>query len=205
MRAYSDNGRPYFYNIRTGDSRWQRPEPKGVAASSNAGARRRAAPPAAPSLDETSHSTAAKVALPQQPNPKPRPLDPNRALYSHLLTSLLWYRGSTGNGLDAGRSGAGWFYLDKVGQVHGPFESSMMRAWLRGGFFNNQLPVRYGLPALSKEEQERVLHQFLPIECYFPSDADAFPPVTRESMVKALQGLRQRLLAGRERPLGLQV
>ena len=81
----------------------------------------------------------------------------------------------------------------------------MMRAWLRGGFFNNQLPVRYGLPAVSKEEQESVLHQFLPIECYFPNDVEAFPPVTRESMVKALQGLRQRLLAGKERPLGLQL
>ncbi len=90
--------------------------------------------------------------------------------------------------------------------MHGPFEPSMMRAWLRGGFFTERLPVRYGLPAASEAEADKLLPQFLPIECYFPRGlgVEPFPPVDRAAMVRALQGVRQRLLGGLERPLGTQ-
>eukprot|EP00750_Incisomonas_marina_P013379 INCI17304.1.p1 GENE.INCI17304.1~~INCI17304.1.p1 ORF type:complete len:802 (+),score=154.06 INCI17304.1:1836-4241(+) len=241
MRAYSDNGRPYFYNIRTGESRWKRPDSEALrnaqgravtdlrAALDSASARAVGAGSSVEaggggSSNGETHPESGEEEKRQDGqsghgrqsawsssgsgearSPAPQHLEPHQALYAQLLTSLLWYRGSTGNGLDGGSGGgAGWFYLDKVGQVHGPFEPSMMRAWLRGGFFNEKLPVRYGLPATSEADQARLLHQFLPIECYFPKGIEAFPPVTREAMVKALQGVRQRLLGGLERPLGVE-
>ena len=218
MRAYSDNGRPYFYNIRTGESKWRRPDEAARQQAQQQAVdtlRSNMTPAGNMSLAEQHGLTMPRTGqreltpMPTQSQGKKSATDPNRALYSQLLSTLLWYRGSVGNDMDAsnaaGTAGAGWFYLDKVSQVHGPFEPSMMRAWLRGGFFNSKLPVRYGLPATSEEDQQRLLHQFLPIECYFPKGVEPFPPVNRAAMVRALRGVRQKLMQGTSRQLGPQL
>jgi hypothetical protein len=208
MRAYSDNGQPYFYNIRTGISRWRRPEPPAnIKRQQNAvveqqkaeqilRARRDAQEAAQIQIKETSPlpSSSRTNSSNNDPNDSVshplkssihREIHPSRKLYSQLLSTLLWYRGSVGNGKapsqtgNGGIRGAGWFYLDKAGQVHGPFESSKMRAWLRAGYFHDRFPVRYGFAAKSEQEHRQKLHEFLPIKCYFPKGITAFPDMNR--------------------------
>jgi len=228
MRAYSDNGRPYFHNIRTGESRWTRPEPEPepepvsprrqvqlqqqqqqqqqhqtstTTTTTTTGA---SSGRSRTTVNGTSHAPTTRRSTPETKSTstntrtKSTATDPKFALYSQLLTSLCWYRGSIGNGVTTGDSAsAGWFYLDKFDTERGPFPPHKMRAWYKQGHFNRNDLVRYGFRSTGAQQTKQFLREchFLPIRYYFPKGkVEAFPEVERDGLVDAVQGLRTRLL-----------